>query len=83
MVAASDEAEGAPSDLQTALCVTDGELNGVLGSLGRRINATHDLHFTKGTGTNFTLVFDNWNNGGWQYRLKPEARQVLVDGGLL
>lgn len=82
-VATGGEAGVNRSDLRSALGIKDGELNGVLGTLGRRINGTPNLHFTKGKGTNLALVFDIWNDDGWHYRLKPEARQVLENEGLL
>lgn len=82
-VAAAREQGVARSDLRHALDLTDGELNGVLGTLGRRINATPDLHFQKGKGTSLALIFDIWNDNGWHYRLKPDARPVLEDEGIL
>jgi hypothetical protein len=69
--------------LRAALDVNEGELNGILGALGRRINGTQGLHFNKGQGLSLALFLDTWKDSEWHYRLKPEVRQVLQDERLV
>ncbi len=85
VLADAGEAGLTRADLRTALEMNDGELNGILGALGRRINGTHGLTFNKGQGIPLALFLDSWKDqtSEWHYRLRPPVRQALYDEGVL
>jgi hypothetical protein len=59
------------------------ELSGVLGGLGRRVNATPGVE-TLPEPPGVTLLFEQKESappgGGWGWAMKPETRQVLENG---
>lgn len=65
--------------LAEAMGRTDKQLDGVLGALGKRIFGT------KGTDGKGILLFleISWADGTWNYRLRPEVREVLKAEGLI
>ncbi len=83
VLAAAGESGMKRSELRDALDITDGELNGVLGALGRRVNGTPGLNFNKGQGLALNLFFDTSKGHEWHYRLRPQAYKALQDEGLL
>ena len=61
------------------------ELSGVLGGLGRRINATHGIEtLPEPPGVNLLLDYKAAAppGGGWGWALRPELRQALEEMGL-
>jgi len=57
----------------------DKQIDGVLGALGKRIFGT------KGTGDRGILLFLDIRSaeGTWNYRLRPEVREILKEEGLI
>ncbi len=61
------------------------ELSGVLGGLGRRINATHGIEtLPEPPGVNLLLDYKPTAppGGAWGWAMRPELRQALEDLGL-
>ncbi len=83
VLAAAGESGLTRAELCSALEMNEGELNGILGALGRRINGTKGLRFNKGQGLALALFLDSWKDHDWHYRLRPQAKQALLNEGLL
>jgi hypothetical protein len=68
------------SEMGAALGYTQSQLDGVLGWLGRRVNATPraDMNTAADTGVLFEWERAN-GDGEWCYRLLPTFRRVLED----
>ena len=64
---------------------TTEELSGVLGGLGRRVNATSGIE-TLAEAPGVNLLFEHREGappgGGWGWAMRPELRQALEDLGL-
>ena len=64
---------------------TTEELSGVLGGLGRRVNATSGIE-TLAEAPGVNLLFEHRESappgGGWGWAMRPELRQALEDLGL-
>ncbi|MEZ4541430.1 MAG: hypothetical protein R3C43_15775 [Chloroflexota bacterium] len=64
---------------------TTEELSGVLGGLGRRVNATPGIE-TLAEAPGVNLLFEHRESappgGGWGWAMRPELRQALEDLGL-
>jgi hypothetical protein len=55
-------------------------LTGVLGALGRRVNATPGIAAAGRVGAGIALLLDlERRESGWHYRLRPATRDVLKD----
>ncbi len=55
------------------------DLAGVLGALGRRINATPGYGETRKPATNMVIFWEKLPDGQWRLRLVPEMRKALED----
>jgi hypothetical protein len=66
------------SELETTLECTEDQIDGALGSLGRRINATPRADMTKQIGLGVVLEFARAGGvGEWCYTLRPSFRRLL------
>jgi predicted transcriptional regulator with HTH domain len=79
-----DEAYTSRSALANEMQLTPDQINGVLGSLGRRIGGTAELSFDKTERSPLNLFLDmTQESGEWHYRLQPEVRAALKNEGLV
>lgn len=66
------------SDLAKRINRTEAQLNGVLGALGVRVNGTNGVTGTPGIGL-LVYIYRNTPGGEWNYRLRPELREILEE----
>lgn len=65
-------------DLLQKLDRSTGELAGILGALGRRINNTPGYGKSAKPGTGMIMSWERLPNGEWGYKMRPEFRAVLI-----
>jgi hypothetical protein len=65
------------SEIAAELQCTQSQIDGVLGSLGRRVNETPRSDMTTQIGIGVLLDWERSQMGEWSYRLRPSFRNVL------
>ena len=65
------------AEISAELECTQSQIDGVLGSLGRRVNETPRSDMATQLGIGVLLDWERSQTGEWSYRLRPSFRNVL------